>query len=211
MLGIPDMHPLCIAQHAQELKLPDEGCQVAGTMFLPRARGNFHIAAGHSADASHGGHSHHVHQINPHQLKEMQDSYRVQHVIKSLRFGDLFPSQSNPLEGVSLWTEGLLRHMYMIQLVPTRYELGALTVNSYQYTFSNHTEKVDTTTNHWHLPGVFFKYDFSPMMAVLGRQSRAFSHYITRLFALLGGLYVVLGLLYTVMARAMKVGRKRSE
>jgi hypothetical protein len=142
----------------------------------------------------------------------MQDSYRVQHVIKYLRFGDTFPSQSNPLEGTALWTEGLLRHIYMIQLVPTRYELGALTVNSFQYTFSNHTEKVDTSTNHWHLPGVFFKYDFSPMMAVLGRQSRAFSHYITRLFALLGGIYVVLGLIYGLLARLMSIGsRKRAE
>jgi hypothetical protein len=143
-----------------------------GNIIVPRAKGNLHVAAGHSGNQRHGGHAHHVHQINPNQLKQvceslgclwedeltglllqLQETYKVQHVIRKLRFGADFPGQSNPLEGVALWEPGLLRHLYMIQVVPTRYERSILTVDSNQYTFSNYTEKVDVSTSHWHLPG----------------------------------------------------------
>ena len=102
--------------------------------------------------------------------------------------------------------------------------------HTYQYTYSNHTEKVDVTSRHWHLPGtvmvvmltlenrtlncdlvagVFFRYDFSPMMAVVRFSPRSFIEYLTRLCALIGGTYVVLGMVYKLIAHMTRTVKKR--
>jgi hypothetical protein len=62
---------------------------------------------------------------------------------------------------------------------------------------------------HFMLLGVFFKYDFSPMMVVVSDRGGGFSHYITRLFALLGGTYVVLGMLYNIISKFCMTVQKK--
>lgn len=86
--------------------------------------------------------------------KLLNEKFKLQHVIKKIQFGPEFAYQSNPLNGFELYKPGLLRHLYLIKVVPTRYEGGWLNVNSFQYTFAPHTEKVDTSSSHWHLPGM---------------------------------------------------------
>jgi len=192
-------HPLCIRDHSKKLldSLKEhsasvaslEGCRVRGYLLVPRVRANLHVSAN-------------INQLRAAKMgtakgkAELTDQFRVQHVIRELRFGEEFEGQASPLAGVELYDPGLLRHIYLIKLVPTRYEGAWIPVDSYQYTFAPHTEKIDTSQQHWHLPGVYFRYDFSPMMALLSTRYSHFSTYITRIFALVGGLWVVLGVIY---------------
>jgi len=100
------LHPLCLTESASKAELPGEGCEIRGFLYVPRTKGNFHVAAGHSMAQQHGGHAHHVHQILPHQIAEMANKFKVQHVVKSLKFGATFPGMTSPLEGVSVFTPG---------------------------------------------------------------------------------------------------------
>jgi len=59
--------------------------------------------------------------------------------------------------------------------------------------------------------GVFFKYDYSPMMAVARAANKSFSHYLTRLSALIGGTFVVLGMLYKSIAHLSKKVVKKDQ
>jgi len=62
---------------------------------------------------------------------------------------------NEPLLIPHLLNLGLLRHVYLIQLVPTRFDGTLGSYYTYQYTYSNHTEKVDVKSSHWHLPGTY--------------------------------------------------------
>lgn len=202
-------HPLCIRDHSK--KLLDamdqsavaslEGCRVRGYLLVPRVRANLHVSAN-------------INQLRAAKMgttqgkADLTDKFRVQHVIREMRFGEEFDGQASPLAGVELYDPGLLRHIYLIKLIPTRYEGSWIPVDSYQYTFAPHTEKIDTSQNHWHLPGVYFRYDFSPMMALISTRYSHFSTYITRIFALVGGLWVVLGVIYRMSNKVVSQVKK---
>jgi len=47
------------------------------------------------------------------------------------------------------------------------------------------------------LPGVFFKFDISPLQIKMEEKSSTLSHLIVRIFAVVGGIWVVLGLVYS--------------
>lgn len=200
-------HPLCISERLKDTSLSSdgEGCRVAGSLTAPRVKGNFHIAAGSKFHEGGAAHSHHISRGD---IRSIKDNFRIQHVIFELRFGDTFPGQSNALNGKDLYNDGLLRHTYFIQLIPTRYEGGWIAKESYQYTYYAQTESIDVASDHWHLPGLFFRYDFTPMKAILSKSSTRLSTYLARLCALIGGTWVVLGLIGRVASKIPMVKKK---
>lgn len=201
-------HPLCIKENLNITDLKsNEGCEVSGSIRIPKVKGNFHIAAGTKYI-----NNRHTHSLNPDDTSKLKDNYRIQHIIKDLRFGDSFSGQINPLKTKALYKPGLLKHTYFIQVIPTRYEGGWIKKDSFQYTYTTHTEVVDTASDHWHLPGVYFRYDFSPMKAILSKRSNSLSSYFSRLFALIGGIWVVLEIILRFVLKVNKVvKKKRSE
>lgn len=210
-------HPLCIREHStklreslkgsgQQVELSRvEGCRVRGTVIVPRTRANLHVAANiNQLRAAKFG--------NRKAVEDLNDNFKVQHVVRELRFGYEFDGQAAPLAGVELYEPGLLRHIYLIKLVPTRYEGGWIPIESYQYSYAPHTEKVNLKQAHWHLPGVYFRYDFTPMMALISTRYSHLSTYVTRIFALVGGLWVVLGVIYRMSNKvAAQVNTKKNQ
>ena len=208
-------HPLCIRDHSKSLLAVTkeggaslalaEGCRIRGHVTVPRVKANLHVAANvQSLRAAKSG--------GIQGLSDLNDKFRVQHVIKALRFGEEFDGQASPLAGVELYNPGLLRHIYLIKLVPTRYEGSWIPIESYQYSFAPHTEKIDTSKPHWHFPGIYFRYEFTPMMALISTRYSHLSTYITRVFALIGGLWVVLGVIYRMSHKVVaQVSNKKSQ
>ena len=43
------------------------------------------------------------------------------------------------------------------------------------------------------LPGVFFNYELSPLRAHIEERRRSLGHFLTRVFAVIGGVFVVAG------------------
>jgi hypothetical protein len=199
-----DSHPLCLRERDPR----NVGCRVSGMAEVNKVRGNLHIALGKSGEQRHGSHGHHVHQLDqsPNELKK----YDLQHTIHLFRCGREFPGRINPLEGFVMSQPGLTRTTYFVTVVPTIYDDGNI-LETYQYSVTNHTEIVVPEGNHWHLPGVFIKYDFSPIMAKITRKRYYVSHFIMRSFALIGGVWVVVGILYSCTHNLYKNLLKKRE
>jgi len=192
----PSLHPLCQKVDPDTPNTINSGCRVKGTMNAFKGSGHFHIAPGTSTMGLSG----HTHTMNPFSLMEDLKKVKLSHTINYLGFGTSFPDQVNPLTGVEFQTEMLVRHMYYIRLVPTTYNDGYLSMKTYQYAVTNHTDEFDIVNDPFsiQLPGVWFKYDFSPMLVQLEKRPKYFTHLLTRICAAVGGIWVVLGLIHSV-------------
>ncbi|KAL6074902.1 endoplasmic reticulum-Golgi intermediate compartment protein 3-like [Balamuthia mandrillaris] len=166
------------------------GCHVKGSMLIQKTEGNLHIAAGSASTDHHGEHSHHVHTISMNDLR-----FNVSHFIYDFNFGPHFRSRKDALAGAYVADESS-QVTYHIKVVPTVYETrSGNIVQSAQY--SVHEERRRITPNSpTPLPGVFFKWEMSPFMIKYTETPISFPHFLTRLSAIIGGTFVVLGILY---------------
>jgi hypothetical protein len=114
--------------------------------------------------------------------------------------------------------EGSGTLQYFVKLVPTIYTpLGGDTVHTYQFSVTEHLRKIDPRTvtvesAQGVLPGVFFNYEPSPLRARIEEKRRSLGHFLTRVFAIIGGVFVVMGLVDALLFRAMEEwakGRRR--
>ena len=65
---------------------------------------------------------------------------------------------------------------------------------------------VDTTL----VPNAVFHYDISPVMVVMKEQTQSFSSFVTKICAVIGGIYTVVGLLDSVVYHAGENLKKMS-
>mmetsp|Transcript_6287 Transcript_6287/g.19086 ORF Transcript_6287/g.19086 Transcript_6287/m.19086 type:complete len:490 (+) Transcript_6287:140-1609(+) len=184
-----------------------EGCRIHGHLEIKKSKGNFHVAAGRSTTSAHASHKHHVHRLDKKTLAEFNTS----HSISRLHFGKPFPGVEYPLQGVHHAEDGLSQVKYLINIVPTVYEYAnGNQIETYQYQATMHRLPVDVTSGHYPLPGVFFMYDFSELRIKYTEQSQYFSTFFTRVCAVVGGVFVVIGLVYNgfVYAYERATGRR---
>jgi len=169
-----------------------EGCMLRGYMEVNKVEGNFHLAVGES-HSENGGHHHHWAAETRHL------GFNASHYIHHLSFGEPFPGVIHPLDAFWFVEEGLAsQQQYFIQVVPTQYVRSSETVDTNQYSVTYHRTPVDPTSPmNTRLPGVFFKYQISPLLIKIELKSRTFAHFITRVSAVIGGVWVVIGMLYS--------------
>jgi len=202
----PLTHPLCNDRLYVESKmnnntLPRDGCRVSGTMKTTKGTGNFHFAPGTPTM----GFSGHTHVMNPFSLMADLEKVKLSHTINLLSFGTIFPDMINPLDGISFKTEKIVRHIYYIRLVPTVYTDGPVSVRTYQYSVTNHTDTLDLTDPFsMQLPGIWWKFDFSPMLVKLEKREKYFTHLLTKLCAIIGGIWVVFGLVFSIIQQLLE-------
>eukprot|EP01121_Diplochlamys_sp_Union-15-3_P010439 TRINITY_DN292_c0_g1_i1.p1 TRINITY_DN292_c0_g1~~TRINITY_DN292_c0_g1_i1.p1 ORF type:complete len:161 (-),score=4.83 TRINITY_DN292_c0_g1_i1:24-506(-) len=159
----------------------------------------------------HSGHSHHVHQITRAKLQELSNTIDFEHKVFKLSFGQTYPGMINPLEGHEMDIKGLVRHSYLLQVVPTEYNDGWRLIETHQYSVTNHTERIDPYSEHVHLPGIFFKYDFSPIMVKIHSKKKSFAHFLTRLCAIIGGIWVSIGIIFRLTRSLADVSTKKKD
>lgn len=175
------------------------GCRVFGKAEVQKVKGNLHIAAGSNAPQSHDGHQHHVHHITPEQVA----SFNVSHFIPHLSFGPAFPRRTDPLSWTRVIEPNAMQVNHMIQLVPTIYEdWGGNVIEGYQYSAQTNYKHIVPGASSFPLPGVFIKWDMSPFVIQYRETGRSFAHFLTRLCAITGGTFVVLGLIYSGLTKA---------
>jgi len=174
---------------------PKEGCLVEGQLNLNQYRGNLHILAG-SSHAVYGGHSHHW------APSHRKLGFNATHYINLFAFGDRYKEMINPLDGFIYTELGLSRQQYFLEVVPTTHispVTGRMTeTNQYSATFTNNP--VDLSSPHAQLPGVFVHYDFSPLRIQIEGKSETLLQFLTRLCAVAGGVWVVVGMTYKLTA-----------
>lgn len=184
----------------------DGGCQVYGRLTLNRGSGHFHIAPhkklhkGGAAGAQAG-------LFNLMDLISFTfDQFNITHTINSLSFGDNFPGIKSPLDLQQRKiedTHGM--YQYYLKVVPTKYKhFGGEEIQSNQYSVTEHVSHLAPGSGRG-LPGVYFHYEVSPIQAVFEEKRGHLLSFITSVCAIIGGVYIVMGLLEGFVSGILKM------
>ena len=179
-----------------------EGCRVRGLMEVNKIAGNFHVAHGDSIIRD----GRHIHQYNPLEAP----SFNVSHTINTVSFGKNFKkAQNNPMDGLVRTVDkdiGTGLFQYFIKVVPTSYtDAFGFTINTNTYTMTERFRPLAIgNPGAAVLPGVFFIYELSPFQRVIERRGPTFSHFVARLFAIVGGVFALVGVVDVALYRMEK-------
>jgi hypothetical protein len=101
-------------------------------------------------------------------------NFNTSHVVNHLSFGREYWGKEYPLDHTRrVVTTGSARYLYYINIVPTTYiDSQGYSMNSEQFSFTEHTVPVDFSGPRFWQPGVFFKYEISPYMITVRKESR---------------------------------------
>eukprot|EP01133_Synstelium_polycarpum_P011468 gene11468-13367_t len=105
--------------------------------------------------------------------------------VQKLSFGNDVEGLINPLEGYGIVTHTLGQQTYYIQVVPTIYRQNEDVLETNQYSFTHDFRPTSQTRL---FPGIYFKYDMSPLMIEVDQSSKHFVELITSVCAIGGGI-----------------------
>lgn len=189
--------------------MKDEQCNVQGRLRVSKVSGNFHISPGKSFQQSHA----HVHD-----LKLLQQfPLNLTHTINSLSFGEFVPTQTNPLDNHTFVAVELnAMRQYYVQIVPMRYQkINEEIVLSNQYSVTHHHKAIDLNKaargEQSGLPGMFVTYDISPLMVEVIEHRRSFTHFLTGVCAIVGGVFTVAGIIDSFVYNSYRAFQKKLE
>jgi len=188
------------------------GCQIAGHLLLDRAPGNFHILA----------------RSKHHDL--IAEATNVSHMVNELYVGDptamhwiqrrrsMVPlevgSKITPLNGNVYQTNSLHEsYHHYIKLIATKIDgmqVGSRELVSYQMLANSQLAYYDKSVP----PEAKFAYDLSPIAVKYTFQSRRWYDYLTSVFAIIGGVFTVVGMFESTLSRisgVRKMGRNGSK
>ncbi|XP_029006488.1 endoplasmic reticulum-Golgi intermediate compartment protein 3 isoform X2 [Betta splendens] len=190
-------------QKMQEQK--NEGCQVYGFLEVNKVAGNFHFAPGKSFQQSHV----HVHDLQSYGL----DNINMTHLIKHLSFGKDYPGIVNPLDGTDVTApQASMMYQYFVKIVPTVYvKTDGEVVKTNQFSVTRHEKVANGLIGDQGLPGVFILYELSPMMVKFTEKHRSFTHFLTGVCAIIGGVFTVAGLIDSLIYHSARVIQKKIE
>lgn len=183
-----------------------DGCIVSGRLRLRKVAGEFRIVAGHHRSEKEDGDKI-VYGIGLDELK----NFDATHTIERLQFGPDIPGRESPLSGYASQGDGkMVQYKYTIDLVPTQYvRLDGTIVDTHQY--SAHMERISaepTPGRSFQQPGIFFKYDFSPILIRYTERRRTFLQFVTSACAILGGVFTVSSMIDSCIYRSAMALKK---
>ncbi|XP_046851324.1 endoplasmic reticulum-Golgi intermediate compartment protein 1-like [Xenia sp. Carnegie-2017] len=171
-----------------------EGCKFEGHFNVNKVPGNFHVS-------THGAV----------QQPEMID---MAHTIDGLRFGDDIHAEKIDAAFVSLKnvnkeeTKRLSSHDYILRVVPTIYEkLDGTQLYSFQYSWA-YKDYISYGHGGRVMPAIWFRYDLSPITVKYIERRKPFYHFITTVFAIVGGTFTVAGIIDSLLFTASEVYKK---
>lgn len=175
-----------------------EGCRVFGVLDVQRVAGNFHISV------------HGLNIIVAQQIFEGASHVNVSHIIHDLSFGPKYPGIHNPLDGtMRILRDASGTFKYYIKIVPTEYKyLSKDVLPTNQFSVTEYFVPMKDSDRTW--PAVYFLYDLSPITVTIREEKRSFTHFITRLCAVLGGTFALTGMLDRWMYRLIEAVTHKS-
>eukprot|EP01090_Pellita_catalonica_P018209 TRINITY_DN5790_c0_g1_i1.p1 TRINITY_DN5790_c0_g1~~TRINITY_DN5790_c0_g1_i1.p1 ORF type:complete len:256 (-),score=33.42 TRINITY_DN5790_c0_g1_i1:114-767(-) len=171
-----------------------KGCSVKGYVSVERTKGNLHIAAGAAHSQQHSDHKHHVHRLRP---QDLTGTFNISHKFFAFSSGPHYSGRKSPLAHQFIQTEEQAQVTYLVRFVPVIYEkANGVTHHTFSYTVSQTVKSVNFHSSHFPLPGLFVKWEIAPFTIKHSERGYSFSRYLTRIFAVIGGTFAVLGLFY---------------
>lgn len=178
---------------AERDERPRDACRIHGSLSVRKVAGNFHVTTGRSVPHPQG----HAH-LN---VFVPQNELNFSHRIDSLSFGPVVPGMVNPLDA-TLQTTAHRYHIYQyyLQVVPTKLHtvnLGRL--DTCQYSVTERSRPVDHHQGSHGVPGVFFKYEMSPMVVEIVEKRKPLLQFLIRLIGIIGGIFATSGWLHVMI------------
>lgn len=182
-----------------------EGCIMRGVALVNRVPGNFHISA-HSKSHSFSGHALNMsHTITSMSFGKMLSATQLR--LLPAEVGEAYNGLRNTVHHIPSQNTTL---EHFLKVVHTSYEMrGASTLETYQYSV-NHNAYAEGDS----LPSAVFSYDISPMQVVVAEQVTSLATFLTRICAIIGGVFTVTGLLDgalyyggATLRRKMEIGK----
>ncbi|KAJ3602366.1 hypothetical protein NHX12_030124 [Muraenolepis orangiensis] len=179
-------------QKMQEQK--NEGCQVYGFLEVNKSFQQSHV---------------HVHDLQSFGL----DNINMTHLIKHLSFGKDYPGIVNPLDETDVSApQASMMYQYFVKIVPTIYmKTDGEVVKTNQFSVTRHEKVANGLIGDQGLPGVFVLYELSPMMVKFTEKHRSFTHFLTGVCAIIGGVFTVAGLIDSLIYHSAKAIQKKIE
>jgi len=184
------------------------GCQLAGHLLLDRAPGNFHILARskhHDLEPYMTNASHMVNELyvgDPTAMHWIQD--------KRSKIPDEVEPTITPLNGNIYPIEDLHQaYHHYLKLIATKVEgmkVGTRELVFYQMLANSQLAYYDKSLT----PEAKFAYDLSPIAVKYSFRGRKWYDYLTSIFAIIGGVFTVVGMVEGVAGRIVsRVGKQQ--
>ncbi|RMB95500.1 hypothetical protein DUI87_27609 [Hirundo rustica rustica] len=141
------------------------------------------------------------------------DNINMTHYIKHLSFGRDYPGIVNPLDGTAITAQqASMMFQYFVKVVPTVYrKVDGEVVRTNQFSVTRHEKIANGLLGDQGLPGVFVLYELSPMMVKLTEKHRSFTHFLTGVCAIVGGIFTVAGFIDSLIYHSARAIQKKIE
>ncbi|KAL7699656.1 Endoplasmic reticulum vesicle transporter [Lotmaria passim] len=175
-------NPITDGRLPEEFVNRNEGCNLHGYTEVAKVPGNFHISA---------------HGRQQLVVQNFPGGINVEHTINHMSFGSTDVkklskrAQLHPLDGTHQRSETPTVYQYYLDIVPTIYEGTFSTSNTYQFTGTSSA----TTIGPNQMAAVVFQYQLSPITVRYSLARVSFTHFLTYVCAIVGGVFTVAGLL----------------
>jgi hypothetical protein len=189
-----------------------DGCTLKGDVSVAKVGGNFHMATGTlgmknspliQLSGLFGG------MLSGGSFK----GANLSHTIHSLSFGDTLPGVVNPLSEVTnIIPTDVGQYQFHIKVIPTVYKpLRGKAVYSNQYSMHEQFVRLDlmSAMQSASAPGIYFYYDFYPVMVQYHETKISFLQFVTRICGIIGGVFTVASVLDGVFHRAKEQLKKQ--
>jgi thiol-disulfide isomerase/thioredoxin len=200
-------------QAVESHTLDGEGCQLTGSVSISRVPGTLRISAtseSHSFNTRVMNVSHHVDRLL---FSSFGETHRLRHVLPLEQRSGLLSSSYKMHQELAT-----LKHY--LKVVPFQYAfLDGETQHTYLYK-ANYNEykprklewyegQADAYVDTDLTPNAAFYYDISPVMVVMREETQSFSSFVTKICAVIGGIYTVVGLLDSVLYHGGEAMKKQ--
>jgi thiol-disulfide isomerase/thioredoxin len=181
------------------------GCRVEGYMRVKKVPGNLMVSArsgSHSFDSSQMNMSHVVNHLSfgrrimPQKFSEFKRLSPYLGLSHDRLDGRSFINQRDLGPNVTI--------EHYLQIVKTEVvkSNGQALVEAYEYTAHS------SVAHSYYLPVAKFHFELSPMQVLITENSKSFSHFITNVCAIIGGVFTVAGILDSILHHSMTLMKK---
>ena len=180
--------------HLRKVSPPgsDSTCRLTGSVSLDCVAGTVHVTSTRMMGFFGG----------------VDTSFNASHTIHGFAFGAPFPGQVNPLNDFTPPAAG--QWQYHVKVVPTTYEpLYGRSVDSAQYSATDFSLNSEPGSGLLVMPGVFWRYDFSPILVRVVATRHSFAQFLVSLCGLVGGLYALSGLVDGGINRTLEMRKEK--
>jgi len=179
-----------------------DACRIYGGIDVNKVAGNFHITAGKSIPHPRG-HAHLSALVS-------EETQNFSHRIDRLSFGSPIPGVINPLDGdIQLTTSNYAMYQYYIKIVPTNIRTNHRNVSTNQFSVTQRQRLVSPFSGGRGVPGIYFKYDFSPLLVRVTEKGRPFWQFLVRLCGIIGGIFATSGMMHSLVGFLFDEASKR--